>query len=89
MALIRDPYQPGWLQTILGPSPCFPNPPRDEILLPSPPPSEPKKMPKYLVLKAKKNFSGAFGAGKYPYIPIFSLFIAFLSDNFRKIAKIF
>ena len=34
-------------------------------------------------------FSGAFGAGKYAYILILSLFIAFLSDNFRKIAEIF
>ena len=47
-----------------------------------------EKRPKYLVLNLK-NFRGAFGAAKYPHIPIFLRFIAFLFNKFFEKEKIF
>ena len=47
-----------------------------------------EKRPKYLVLNLK-NFRGAFGAAKYPHIPIFLRFISFLFNKFFEKEKIF
>ena len=61
----------------LGPKSCYP----------SPPPSGPKKFQNIQCLRAKE-FSGAKGAGKYPYIPKFLFFVAVLRNNFsRNISK--
>ena len=73
---VRDPAA---LPPPLGPKSCSPHPPS---------PSGPKKMPKYLVLKGKKFFSGAFGAGKYPYPPIFSFLLHFKVTIFEKSLKL-
>ena len=56
--------------TPLGPKSCYPTP------------SGPKKMPKYLVLKCKKKFPASSAPEKYAYVPIFSLFIVVLRNNF-------